>query len=283
MKYLKIVIVVIVIALIAGGATYYFTRQHTGGDIEVGGGDTRDKTIEKDIKEKIDASPANRFCAQEYDAILKRINLFFKDQPTKKKTWEAKLNGAYTTKFIEQANYVFDHKVWRTNDIAIIRKELNHCLSFSPDNAGLAAIKQVLQNYDKLVAFDKQVANACSQKPKCVKDEKYFYMEDNWDIATTKKLLSQIPSATGKVVNSPVYANTRKNKVYERLHKGHKKFIDMKMQYSETKAESFTDSNHKDWESMGTYLSRCFDTYYEQWNESTSYWRQQLASWEPLQ
>lgn len=282
MKYLKLIIALLVVAASIGGLTYYFTRPSANETVEPTGSKIKQETVEKDIQDKIGNAPNNKFCPSAYDDILKRIDLFFKDEPSNQKTYTLMLQGEYTRKFVEQANYVFDRNSWNSNDISTIRRELKRCQSFSPDDTGLKSISNVLKDYDSLVSYNGKVKDACSQRPRCIANTNALYIDDDWNITKTNELINSVPNVTSKAKNSPVYQNTRKSKVEERLKKAHKKFIDDKMTYAEREAigYNYNPARHGDWETMGSKLYVNFRTYNSKWGESVSAWQSQVASWE---
>ena len=282
MKYLKLIIALLVVAAAVGGLTYYFTRPSANETVEPTGSNIKQETIEKDIQDKIVNAPNNNFCTSAYDDIMKRINLFFKDESSNLKTYTLMLQGEYTRKFVEQANYVFDRSSWNSRDISTIRKELKRCQTFSPDDEGLKSIANVLKDYDKLVRYNSEVKSACSQRPKCVTNTNYLYIDDDWNITKTNDLINSVPNVTSKAKNSPLYQITRKSKVEERLKKAHKQFIDDKMAYAGNEAigYNYNPARHGDWETMGRKLYANFRTYNSKWGESVSAWQSQVASWE---
>lgn len=282
MKYLKLIIALLVVAAAVGGLTYYLTRPSANETVEPMGSKLKQETIEKDIQDKITNAPNSKFCPSAYDDISKRINLFFKDEPSNLKTYTLMLQGEYTRKFVEQANYVFDRSSWISSDISTICNELKRCQSFSPDDTGLKSISYVLKDYDRLVKYNGDVKTACSQRPKCITNTNYLYVDDDWNIRKTNELINSVPNITSKAKNSPTYQQTRKNKVEERLKKAHKQFIDEKMTYAETEAKgyNYNSARHGDWETMGGKLYVNFRTYNSKWGESVSVWQRQVASWE---
>lgn len=284
MNKIKIILVLLMVVAGIGGATYYFTRPSADGVVTPGKSTIKEDTVEKSIQEKIEQAPNNKFCAAAYDEIMKQITLFFAEEPTNLQTYTTMLRGAYTRKFIEQANYVFDCTEWNRIDIETIRKGCAQCLSFSPDAEGLKNIQKVLEDYDKLVAYDKQVERACSQRPKCViKDKSFLYKDDDWNIAQTEELLNSVPVVlTSKVKNSPIYAKTRKVKVENRLKQAHRQFIVEKMNCAEQEAKgyNYNPARHHDWEIMGQKIYHNLNTYYDKWKEDVSGWQKQIASWE---
>ena len=202
------------------------------------------------------------------------------------------LQGAYCRKFVQQANYVFDRNTWNSNSIRTIRKEMNKCLGFFPEDPGLDSIITILQNYDMLVNYNSEVANACLQHPKCINDHIYLYQSDNWDVATTTQLLNNIPNPTGKVRNAPVYQRTRKDKVRERLKNAHSNFIEQKMSRSKVEAESYNHNPARlgDYNKLGERLYECFQSYinlWNEWNETNKQWQKDVENWgkyvEPLE
>lgn len=282
MNKIKIILVLLTVVAGIGGATYYFTRPSADGVVTPGKSTIKEDTVEKSIQEKIEQAPNNKFCAAVYEEIMKQIELFFADEPTNLQTYTTMLRGAYTRKFIEQANYVFDRTEWNRTDIKTIREGCAQCLSFSPDAEGLKNIQEVLKDYDALVAYDKQVNTACSQRPKCLRDKSFLYKDDDWNIKQTENLLASIPILTSKVKNSPIYAQTRKVKVENRLKEAHCQFIVEKMKCAEQEAKgyNYNPARYSDWLKMCGIFYADFQTYNSQWNKNVSLWQQQVASWE---
>lgn len=285
MKYLKLMIALLVVAAAGGGLAYYFTRPTAKGAVELTGSTIKQQTIQKDINEQIKDAPDCKFCPSAYDDILKRINFFFKDEPSNLMTYTLMLQGAYTRKFLNQANYVFDGKIWGSDKISIIRNELNRCLAFSPDDKGLDSIAHILEEYDKLVRYNGKIETACSQRPKCKKNPNYLYIDDDWDITNTNVLINSVPNATSKAKNSPTYQQTRKAKVKVRLKNAHKQFIEDKMNIAEKEAIGFNYNHARrgDYDRLGQKLYVNFQTYASQWGEAKTTvfaWQQRVASWE---
>ena len=285
MKQLKLLIALLVVAAMAGGLTYYFTRETAEGPLTPPPSTIKQETVEKNIKEKIENAPNSTFCIAAYEDILKQINLFFSDEPTNKQTYTLMLQGAYTIKFVEQANYVFDRTIWSSSDISTIRQEWKRCKAFSPDDFGLWSISNVLKDYDKLLQYDKDVKTACGQRPKCLSNTNALYMDDDWNLAQTNTLIGSVPNVTGKACNSPVYQKTRKTKVEERLKSAHKKFINDKMACAEKEAVgyNYNASRKGDYDKMGQKLYANFRTYASKWGEARTVvlrWQQKVARWE---
>ena len=283
MNKIKIILVLLTVVAGIGGATYYFTRPSADGVVTPGKSTIKEDTVEKSIQEKIEQAPNNKFCAVAYEEIMKQIEFFFADEPTNLQTYTTMLRGAYTRKFIEQANYVFDRTVWNNRDIKTIRDGCAQCLSFSPDAEGLKNIQKVLKDYDDLVAYNQQVTNACKQKPKSLQRRNLLYSKDDpWNIEETIRLISSVPNPTSKVQNSPIYKGTRKSEVEKQLKQAHHQFIAQKMDCAEKEAKgyNYNPARRSDWEKMGGILYADFQTYNSQWNEPVSLWQQQVASWE---
>ena len=194
------------------------------------------------------------------------------------------LQGAYCRKFVQQANYVFDRNTWNSNSIRTIRREMNKCLGFFPEDPGLDSIRTILQNYAILVNFNSEVANACDQHPKCINDHIYLYQSDNWDVATTTQLLNNIPNPTGKVRNAPIYQRTRRDNVRERLKNAHSNFIEQKMSRSKVEAESYNHNPARlgDYNKLGERLYECFQSYinlWNEWSETNKQWQKDVENW----
>lgn len=285
MKHLKVLILLLVVTAMAGGFVYYFTRDKADGTITPPKSTIKQETVEKNIKEQIENAPNSTFCVAAYEDILKQINLFFSDEPTNKKTYTMMLQGAYTRKFVEQANYVFDRATWGSSDISTIRKELKRCKVFSPDDSGLRSISNILNDYDKLVKYNEEVNTACRQHPKCLSNINALYMDDDWNIGTTKGLISSVPDITTKAKNSPIYQQTRKTKVEEQLKRAHKKFIEDKMACAEKEAVgyNYNAARKEDYDKMGAKLYKNFETYVSKWGEAETVnkgWLTKVKDWE---
>ena len=280
MKYIKLTIILLLTTGVLAWVIFLITNGTVDSNVTVKPTNVKTKTIEKRIQDEIESASNNSFCPKAYEDILKTIDLFFAEQPSNKSTYTLMLQGAYCRKFIQQANHVFDGTTWK--GVTTIRKELRRCLSFFPNDPDLSSIKNVLSEYDKLVTYDKKVENACKQSPKCLTDDRYLYKLDDWDVATTNDLLDSIPSVSGKVRNSPIYKNTRLDKVKQRLKTAHTSFIEQKMEISENAAKSYNynPNQFQTYRTLGDNLGKCFDTYYSLWQTSTSPWRQRLADWE---
>lgn len=285
MKYLKLTIALLVVVAAGGGLAYYFTRPTATGAVQLKGSTIKQQTIAKDIEERIKDAPNSKFCPSAYDDILKRINCFFEDEPSNLKTYTLMLQGAYTRKFVNQANYVFDGRIWDSGKIGIICKEMNRCLAFFPDDNGLDSIAHILKEYDKLVRYNGEIKTACSQRPKCETNPNYLYIDDDWDITKTNVLINSVPNVTSKAKNSPTYQQTRKKKVEERLKNAHKQFIEDKMTIAEKEAigYNYNSARKSDYDKLGSKLYVNFRTYASQWGEAkttVSAWQQRVASWE---
>lgn len=284
MKYIKLIIILLVIVGIIFGLYKLNTGGIDGPDDIIGDHCKKCETIEEKIENKIENASNSSFCTKDYDDILKTIDLFFEDEPSNKATHTMKLQGAYSRKFVQQANFVFDGSTWRESDIRIIRREVRKCKEFFPDDPDLLSIDVVLKNYDDLKNFDSKVKLVCSQKPKCLNDPIYLYLLDDWDVSKTNGLLSSIPSYSGKVVNSPIYKNTRKEQVATRLKNAHKRFIDEKVKRSEEEAEGYNHNpaRYNDYSKLGEYLYKCFNTYHQLWGERELclQWQIAVRNWE---
>lgn len=282
MKYIKLTIILLVVAGAIAGITYIITRDEINDPVIIKEPDIKLSKIEKRIQDEIESASNSSFCADAYDDILNSIKYLFREEPSNRSTYTLKLQGAYCRKFVQQANYVFDRTSWDSKKITTIHEEMNRCLEFFPEDKGLDSIRQILQNYDILVSFNTKVKNACKQQPKCLDDSNYLYKLDDWDSTTTTQLLNTIPSASGKVTNSPVYRNTRLNEVRRRLKEAHTSFIERKMAKSEEEIKSFNHNPNQfqAYRSLGDNLGKCFDTYYRLWQTSTGPWREKLADWE---
>jgi hypothetical protein len=294
MKYIKLTIILLVIAGALGGIITLITKGKVSGDVKPEPTDVKTRTIEKRIHDDIETASENSFCATAYSDILNTIDLFFESEPSNKATYTLKLQGAYCRKFVRQANAVFDGTRWEHSEITTIRKELNRCMEFFPEDKGLDSIRQILLNYANLVRFDTEVKNACKQQPRCLNDHIYLYQPDNWDIATTQRLLSNIniPNPSGKVRNSPVYQRTRQDKVRRRLKDAHTQFIQLKMERSKLEAESYNynPARQGDYNKLGERLYECFQSYAKQWDSTNEYydeWKPAVDRWgqyvEPLE
>ena len=284
MKYIKLAIIL----LVSVGAVYGLYKLFSGEidkNIQIPDGLSKKcASIEKRIEEQIENASNSSFCTTSFDDILNTINLFFEKEPSNKATYTMKLQGAYSRKFVQQANYVFNGTRWNSGDIRIIRKELKKCKTFFPDDSDLSNIEVVLKNYDALKDFDSQVRLACSQKPQCLDNHLYLYLSDNWDAEATRILLNSIPQYSGKVTNSPIYKNTRQDKVKERLRAAHTRFINEKMQRSEEEAKNYNynSARYGDYSRLGEYLYECFDTYRSLWGWDSvgQQWQIEVRDWE---
>lgn len=276
MKYLKLSIVLLVVVAFVVGIVVLVNTKKADQTIDLKKSSVKEQTVEKDIKEKIENAPNSSFCVQAYNDILSEINLFFKDEPTNKKTYTTNLQRAYTGKFVQQAMYVFEHNQWRSSDIAIIRREYKNCLSFSPNNPDLPVLNTILKDYDKLLAFDMAVTNACDQKPRKSVDD-----YEEWDESKTKSLLKSIPSINTKARNSPLYAKTRGPKVENRLKDAHKKFVEERI----SKGERFVSRGISPYEygEMSSALFKNCNTYQRLWGEDVSEWKDRIRACEPLE
>lgn len=282
MKYIKLTIISILIVGIIASILYFIGQRIDKEGISTGSTNKKEEVILQRISEKIENAPNDSFCPKAYDEILKSINSFFEKQPSNKATYTLKLQGAYCRKFVKQANYVFDRQTWSSKHIQIIRSELKKCHKFFPEDPSLDSINTILNKYDELAQFNSRVTRACSQKPKCLEDSNYLYKSDNWDVTTTQRLLNNIPQASGKVTNSPVYRDTRKTKVKERLKRAHTQFIESKMDHSETIARAYNYNPNKQnkYRDLGRFLNECFTTYYDLWIINTGHWRERLGNWQ---
>lgn len=286
MKYAKLTIVIAVLLAIIAGVVVIITTQKADDGIEIKASTEKERKVIKDIQDKITNAPDTKFCPQAYDDVLKTINLFFENEATNKKTYTNELRYAYTEKFVKQATYVFDRNEWKSSDISTIRKELKRCLSFSPNNDELKKITTILNEYDKLLKFNSEVSQACSQQPKCLTiNSNYLYTDDDWEVTKTNELMSRIPSANTKAKNSPTYQNTRKQKVEQRLKFAHKKFVDTKMDCAESEAirYNYNSSRHGDYTKLCSKLEVNFKTYCDKWGESRTTvleWQKRRKGWE---
>ena len=282
MKYIKLTIVLLVVAGALVLIITLVTKGKVSGEVKPEPTDVKTQTIKKRIHDDIEDASNSSFCVTAYNDILNSINLFFQNEPSNKATYTLMLQGAYCRKFVQQANYVFDRTSWEPKKITTIRKEMNKCLGFFPEDPSLDSIRTILQEYAALQSFNTQVTTACKQQPKCLDDSNYLYKLDDWDATTTTHLLNTIPNASGKVTNSPVYRNTRLNEVRRRLKDAHTSFIESKMVKSEEEVKSFNHNPNQfqAYRSLGDNLGKCFDTYYRLWQTSTGSWREKLADWE---
>lgn len=289
MKYIKLTIVLLVVAGAIVFIINLITKGKVPGDIKPEPTDVKTKTIEKRIHDDIESASDNSFCITAYNDILNSINLFFQNEPSNKATYTLMLQGAYCRKFVRQANVVFDGTRWESSKITTIRKEMNKCLVFFPEDKGLDSIRSILKSYARLGEFNTKVTNACKQRPKCLTDTHYFYKPDDWDASTTTQLLNTIPNASGKVTNSPIYRNTRLKEVRRRLLEAHTQFIELKMRESEREVIAYNHNPNQQtaYITLGRYLTNCFDTYYNLWGSNTGHWREKLGDWgryvEPLE
>lgn len=286
MKHAKLTIVIAVLLAIIAGIVVIVTTQKADDGIEIKTSTEKECKLEEDLKRLLVDVPDNKFRLETYDEILKKINLFFKDETTNKNIYTNELRYAYTEKFVKYAMYVFDRKEWKNNDISTIRKGLKRCLSFSRDNDELKSITTILNEYDKLLKFNSEVSQACDQQPKCLSiNANYLYIDDDWDMTKTNDLISRIPSANTKAKNSPTYQNTRKQKVEQRLKLAHKKFVDTKMDCAESEAikYNYNSSRHGDYTKLCSKLEVNFKTYCDKWGESKTTvleWQKRRKGWE---
>lgn len=280
MKYIKLTIILLLTTGVLAWVIFLITNGTVDYDVTIKPTNVKTKTIEKRIQDEIESASNNSFCPKAYEDILKTIDLFFAEEPSNRSTYTLMLQGAYCRKFVQQTNHVFDGTTWK--GVTTIRKELRRCLSFFPNDPDLSSINNVISEYDKLVKFDERVIKACQQSPKCLTDDRYLYKLDDWDVATTEYLLSNIPNVSGKVINSPKYRSTRLDTVKQRLKTAHTSFIEQKMEVSERAAKSYNynPNQFQTYRTLGDNLVKCFDTYYGLWQTSTSSWRQKLADWE---
>ena len=282
MKYAKLALVMAVLLAIIAGVVVISTTKKADEAIAIPPSTEKEEIILKDIYDKITNAPDNQFCVKAYEEIQKKINLFFKDEPSKKTKFMYELQYAYTDKFILQAMYVFDRNEWKSSDISTIRREYKRCKVFSKDNTDLNKIYSILVEYDKLLKFNSEVSQVCNTRSKCLTDASYLYREEDWDVAKANDLLNHIPSANTKAQNSPAYTNTRRSKVEQRLKSAHKKFIEEKMDCAEQEAigYNYNPSRHQDWELMVSKLYVNFRTYNNRWSENVSAWQKRAAEWE---
>lgn len=292
MKYIKLTIVLLVVAGALGGIITLVTKGKVSGEVKPEPTDVKTQTVEKRIHDDIEDASNSSFCVTAYNDILNSINLFFQNEPSNKATYTLMLQGAYCRKFKQQANYVFDGTQWEPSKITTIRREMNKCLGFFPADQGLDSIRNILQNYANLVSYNSRVTNACKQQPRCLNDYIYLYQPDNWDIATTQWLLSNIPNPSGKVRNSPVYQRTRQDRVRRRLKDAHTQFIQLKMERSKLEAESYNynPARQGDYNKLGDRLQECFQSFANLWNSTDEYynqWKPEVEKWgryvEPLE
>lgn len=292
MKYIKLTIILLVVAGAMAGIMTLITKEKVNHSVTPKGPDVKSKTIEKRIQDKIESASNSSFCADAYDDILNSIEYFFAEEPSNKSTYTLMLQGAYCRKFVQQANYVFNRNTWDASSIETIRKEMNKCLGFFPEDPSLDSIRTILQDNDMLVNFNNEVANACQQHPKCINNPLYLYQSDDWDVARTTQLLNNIPNPIGKVRNAPIYQQTRKDKVRERLKNAHSNFIEQKISRSKVEAESYNHNPARlgDYSLLGEHLYDCFNSYinlWNEWNETNEQWQKEVENWgkyvEPLE
>lgn len=292
MKYIKLTIILLVVAGAMAGIMTLITKEKVNHSVTPKGPDVKSKTIEKRIQDKIESASNSSFCADAYDDILNSIEYFFAEEPSNKSTYTLMLQGAYCRKFVQQANYVFNRNTWNASSIKTIRKEMNKCLGFFPEDPSLDSIRTILQDNDMLVNFNDEVANACQQHPKCINNPLYLYQSDDWDVARTTQLLNNIPNPIGKVRNAPIYQQTRKDKVRERLKNAHSNFIEQKISRSKVEAESYNHNPARlgDYSLLGEHLYDCFNSYinlWNEWNETNEQWQKEVENWgkyvEPLE
>lgn len=284
MKYIKLTIILLVVAGAIAGITYIITRDEINDPVIIKEPDIKLSKIEKRIQDEIESASNSSFCADAYDDILNSIKYLFREEPSNRFTYTLKLQGAYCRKFVQQANYVFNRNTWNSSSIDTIRKEMNKCLGFFPEDQGLDSIRTILQNHDILVNFNNEVANACQQHPKCINNHLYLYLSDDWDVARTTQLLNNIPNPIGKVRNAPIYQQTRKDKVRERLKNAHSNFIEKKMSRSKVEAESYNHNPARlgDYNKLGERLYECFQSYANLWSSTTEFynqWKPEVDSW----
>lgn len=292
MKYIKLTIILLVVAGAMAGIMTLITKEKVNHSVTPKGPDVKSKTIEKRIQDKIESASNSSFCADAYDDILNSIEYFFAEEPSNKSTYTLMLQGAYCRKFVQQANYVFNRNTWNESSIKTIGKEMNKCLGFFPEDPSLDSIRTILQDNDMLVNFNNEVANACQQHPKCINNPLYLYQSDDWDVARTTQLLNNIPNPIGKVRNAPIYQQTRKDKVRERLKNAHSNFIEQKISRSKVEAESYNHNPARlgDYSLLGEHLYDCFNSYinlWNEWNETNEQWQKEVENWgkyvEPLE
>jgi outer membrane cobalamin receptor len=112
----------------------------------------------------------------------------------------------------------------------------------------------------------------------------YLYLSDNWNLENTRDLLNSIPQYSGKVTNSPIYRDTRQDKVKERLRAAHTRFINEKMQRSEEEAKNYNynSARYQDYSDLGKYLYQCFDVYKSLWGwtRECEQWKITVKDWE---
>lgn len=144
MKTIKIILAVCVLSSIG----YFLIKWYTISDGPASVTPPKN-TYTEDIQKKIDAlksRPANVFCPIEYRNIQTSINAFYNDNTlgsksikvgkiwknveddNNNKIWKdilsKNLYSAYSLKFTEQTNFIFDGKLWRSEDLSFISNEL---------------------------------------------------------------------------------------------------------------------------------------------------------------
>ena len=284
MKYIKLTIVLLVVVGALAGIITLITKGKVNNSVTPKGTDVKSRTIEKRIQDKIESASNNSFCADAYLDILNSIECFFAEEPSNKATYTLMLQGAYCRKFVQQANVVFDGTRWESSKITTIRKEMNRCLEFFPEDQSLDSIRIILQNYAKLVNFNSLVNQACKQEPKCINNHIFLYQPDNWDVTQTTQLLNSIPNPIGKVRNAPIYQKTRDSEVRRRLKGAHANFIQQKIECSKKEAESYNYNPARlgDYSRLGERLYECFQSYANLWNSTTEFynqWKPEVDGW----
>lgn len=275
MKKIKLSLVLLVVVAFVVGIVILVTTKRADDAIDLKKSSVKEQTVEKNIKEKIENAPNSSFCVQAYNDILGEINLFFKDEPTNKKTYTTELQRVYTDKFVQQAMYVFEHNLWRSSDIATIHREYKNCMSFSPDNPDLPVIMTILNDYDKLLNYDNRVTAACKQRP-----QKSLFSDEDWNIVETDRLLNSVPAISTKAKNSPIYSKTRRNEVEKKLKTAHRHFVDERLNRAEQIAKK--SISHNEWMEMGKQLDKNFKTYGRKWgdNDQVVDWARRLQNME---
>lgn len=275
----KVILLMVVLAVLSVLAYKLLSSRGDVSSLDVVPATVAEKKINKDIDSLIVDAQDNHFCKQDYEYVLNRINLFFKDQPSTKKTYTLRLNSEYTEVFVRQANYVFNRQDWKAKDIKFIREETNRLLVILPDHQDLNYIRNtVLKQYDALCVYNNKVIKACKQTPKCCQDPVKLYLPDGWDCANTRSLMESTPNYSGVITNSRVYRMTRKTEVTARLKKAHKDFMENKLACAEKEFQSFNynSSRHGDWEKICEIIRNDCREYYDLWKLQTIEWQKRL-------
>lgn len=254
MKYFKIILAILAIIGIGIAIRAFYIK--TTGLPPV---DPSANQFVRRVRQEIQAiadKPNSSFCKDTYDIIkyhiddyasINRLGATIEDIEGNKRQQQILLKdlfSAYSEKFIDQANYVFNHSAWKSSDLSFIRSEANRLRLVGNEKSylerGVGSDKDLLKCVQNTVDYDEEVRfiNECNSFSFKNKD-----LDKHFPITEAKRIIDdskQHLNSLGIVKNSEVVHKALTN-IPQKVFSAHVSYLAVKLEeYKEMYMYSFS-------------------------------------------